>query len=66
MFARVNLAKAFGVSGLAAVVAFLIFMLVHTCIMRAAHPALTATTTTLAAFIAGFATYAVVASHRAA
>jgi hypothetical protein len=66
MFARVNLAKAFGVSGLAAVVAFVIFVLVHAYIMRSAYPALTATTTTVVAFITGFATYAVVVSHRAA
>ena len=65
MLARVNLAKAFGVSGFAALVAFLIFMLVHMYVMRAAYPALAATTTTLAAFTAGFATYVVVASHRA-
>ena len=66
MFARVNLAKAVAASGLAAFVAFLIFILVHTYFMRAAYPALTATTTTLAAFITGFVTYVVVASHRAA
>ena len=65
MLARVNLARAFAVSGLAAVVAFLIFILIHMYIVRAAYPALTAATTTLAAFIAGFLTYVVVRSARA-
>ena len=66
MFARVNMTKAFAVSGLAAIVGFLIFFLVHSYVVRAAYPGLTATTTTLAAFITGFATYVVVVSRRAA
>jgi hypothetical protein len=65
MLARVDVRKAFGVACLASVVAFVIFALIHAYVIRAAYPALTAATTTLAAFIAGFLTYVVVRSARA-
>ena len=65
MLANANLKNAFAVSCLASVVAFAIFALINAYVIRAAYPALTAATTTLAAFIAGFLTYVVVRSARA-
>ena len=65
MLVRVNLGKAFLVACLASVVAFAIFILIHEYVVRAAYPGLTATTTTLAAFVTSFITY-VVCSPRVA
>jgi hypothetical protein len=65
MFARVNVVKGFGTGVLGAGVALLVFMLVHTLAVRAAHPALVATTTALTGFIAAFGAYVVTASRRA-
>ena len=65
MLARVNLRKAFLVACLAGVVALVIFILIHAFVVRAAYPGLTATTTTLAAFVTSLITY-VVCSARGA
>jgi hypothetical protein len=51
---------------LAAVVVLLIFVVIHTWIVRAANPLLTATTSALVAFIAGFGGYTIGAFRRAA
>jgi hypothetical protein len=65
MVSRMQVIKACMAAGVAALAALLLFMLIHTWVMRAADPALAGATTTVAAFITGLATYLLIVRHRA-